>query len=136
MCGIWDWQSTIVKDLNDSRDRKHTLFCRKNAFVAIYALFQTTNEEFFLDQAYAIHLYNAHKIGYDCVHCKKYFPGGDEMYSIHLQLCKAPCDGHPRCPCLYPKSVLIYFICMCRQFMTLLTLQPFLLGKSNGLLQE
>ena len=28
MCGIWDWQSTIVKDLNDSQDPKHTLFCR------------------------------------------------------------------------------------------------------------
>ena len=39
MCGIWDWQSTIVKDLNDSQDPKHTLICRKNAFVAIYALF-------------------------------------------------------------------------------------------------
>ena len=22
MCGIWDWQSTIVKDLNDSQDPK------------------------------------------------------------------------------------------------------------------
>ena len=42
MCGIWDWQSTIVKDLNDSQDPKHTLFCRENAFVTIYALFQTT----------------------------------------------------------------------------------------------
>ena len=39
MCGIWDWQSTIVKDLNNSRDPKHTLICRENAFVAIYALF-------------------------------------------------------------------------------------------------
>ena len=28
MCGIWDWQSTIVKDLNDSQDPKHTLICR------------------------------------------------------------------------------------------------------------
>ena len=37
MCGIWDWQSTIVGDLNDSQDPKHTLFCRENAFVAIYA---------------------------------------------------------------------------------------------------
>ena len=46
MCGIWDWQSTIVKDLNDSQDPKHTLFCGKNAFVAIYALFQTTNVPF------------------------------------------------------------------------------------------
>ena len=46
MCGIWDWQSTIVKDLNDSQDHKHTLFCRDNAFVAIYALFQTTNVRF------------------------------------------------------------------------------------------
>ena len=39
MCGIWNWQSTIVKDLNNSQDPKHTLFCRENAFVAIYALF-------------------------------------------------------------------------------------------------
>ena len=39
ICGIWDWQSTIVEDLNDSQDPKHTLFCRENAFVAIYALF-------------------------------------------------------------------------------------------------
>ena len=39
MCGIWDWQSTIVKDLNDSQDPKNTLFCRENAFVAIYTLF-------------------------------------------------------------------------------------------------
>ena len=39
MCGIWDWQSTIVKDLNDSQDPKHTLFCREIVFVAIYTLF-------------------------------------------------------------------------------------------------
>ena len=32
---------TIVKDLNDSQDPKHKLYCRKKAFVAIYALFQT-----------------------------------------------------------------------------------------------
>ena len=39
MCGIWDWQSTIVNDRNDSQDPKHTLFCREIVFVAIYALF-------------------------------------------------------------------------------------------------
>ena len=39
MCGIWDWQSTIVKDLNDSQDPKHTLFSREIVFVAICALF-------------------------------------------------------------------------------------------------
>ena len=39
MCGIWDGQSTIVKDLNDSQAPKHRLFCRENAFVTIYALF-------------------------------------------------------------------------------------------------
>ena len=37
--GIWDWQSMIVKDLNNSQDPKHTLFCRKSVFVAIYTLF-------------------------------------------------------------------------------------------------
>ena len=35
-----------MKDLNDSQDPKHTLFCRKNAFVAIYALFQTKDVAF------------------------------------------------------------------------------------------
>ena len=39
MCGIWDWQSTIEKDLNDSQDPKHTLFGRENKFVAINAFF-------------------------------------------------------------------------------------------------
>ena len=56
-------------------------------------------EEFFLDHAFAMHLYNSHKVGYDCVHCSKYFPGGDEMYAVHLKLCTAPCDGHRHCPC-------------------------------------
>ena len=37
MCGIWDLQSTIVEDLNDSPDPKHTLFCCKKVFVAICA---------------------------------------------------------------------------------------------------
>ena len=46
MSGIWDRQSTIVQDLNDSQDPKNTLFCRENAFVAIYTLFQTTNVPF------------------------------------------------------------------------------------------
>ena len=39
LCRIWDWQSTVVKDLNESQDPKHTLF-------AIYARFQTTNVPF------------------------------------------------------------------------------------------
>ena len=39
MCGIWDWQSMIIKDLNDSQDPQHTLFWRENAFVAIYTPF-------------------------------------------------------------------------------------------------
>ena len=32
--------SSIAKDLIDSEDPKHTLFCRETAFLAIYALFQ------------------------------------------------------------------------------------------------
>ena len=32
--------SSIAKDLIDSEDSKHTLFCRETAFLAIYALFQ------------------------------------------------------------------------------------------------
>ena len=45
MCGIWDWQSTIVKDLNDSQDPKHKLFCREIVFVTRF--FQTRNVRFF-----------------------------------------------------------------------------------------
>ena len=47
MCGIWDCQSTIVKDLNDSQDPKHTLFCRENPFVAICALFRQQMSPFY-----------------------------------------------------------------------------------------
>ena len=38
---MWDMGLAIhvVEDLNDSQDPKHKLFCRENAFVAIYALF-------------------------------------------------------------------------------------------------
>ena len=39
MCGICDWQSTIVNGLNKNQDPKHTLFCRKKIFLAIHALF-------------------------------------------------------------------------------------------------
>ena len=31
---------TKAKDLNDSKDPKHTLICREIAFLAIYALFR------------------------------------------------------------------------------------------------
>ena len=35
---VWDL-GLAIHDLNDSQDPKHTLYCRENAFVAIYALF-------------------------------------------------------------------------------------------------
>ena len=38
--GIGELDSSIAKDLIDSEDPKHTLFCRKIAFAAIYALFR------------------------------------------------------------------------------------------------
>ena len=41
--GIGELDSSIAKDLIDSEDPKHTLFCRKNAFVAIYPLFKGEN---------------------------------------------------------------------------------------------
>ena len=37
--GIGGLDPSIAKDLIDSEDPKHTLFCRKIAFVTIYALF-------------------------------------------------------------------------------------------------
>ena len=38
--GIGGLDPSIAKDLIDSEDPKHTLFCRKIAFAAIYALFR------------------------------------------------------------------------------------------------
>ena len=38
--GIKGLDPSIAKDLIDSEDPKHTLFCRETAFVAIYALFK------------------------------------------------------------------------------------------------
>ena len=38
--GIGGLDPSIAKDLIDSEDPKHTLFCRKITFVAIYALFR------------------------------------------------------------------------------------------------
>ena len=35
-----------MKDLNDSQDPKHALFCRENALVTIYGLFSDTNVPF------------------------------------------------------------------------------------------
>ena len=43
MCRIWDWQATIVKDLNNSQDPKHKLFCRENTLSQFMHFFQTTN---------------------------------------------------------------------------------------------
>ena len=34
-------------NLNDSQDPKHTLFCRKNAFVAFYAFFRKQMSPFY-----------------------------------------------------------------------------------------
>ena len=38
--GIWGLDPSIAKDLIYSKDPKHTLFCGKIAFVAIYMLFR------------------------------------------------------------------------------------------------
>ena len=38
--GIGGLDPSIAKDLIDSEDPKHTLFCREITFVAIYALFR------------------------------------------------------------------------------------------------
>ena len=40
LAGIGELDSSIAQDLIDSEDPKHTLFCRKIAFAAIYALFR------------------------------------------------------------------------------------------------
>ena len=51
------------------------------------------------DQKYALNGYHKHLYSYDCDHCHKNFPGDSVMYTSHLNMCKAPCGGHPLCPC-------------------------------------
>ena len=49
MCGIWDWQSTIVKDLNDSQDLKTPnirCFVAKTHLSRFTRFIQTTNVRF------------------------------------------------------------------------------------------
>ena len=56
---------------------------------------------FQIDHSYAMHLYEAHKLSFDCVHCHKHYPGDDMFFSIHVKSCTFPCDGNPRCACQY-----------------------------------
>ena len=57
------------------------------------------DQEFFLDNTFAMHTYNEHQEGFDCGHCKKNLPGPDNMLEIHYNHCTFPCDGEPFCPC-------------------------------------
>ena len=56
-------------------------------------------KEFFLDQTFALHVYNEHKVGFNCDHCHAFLPGGDEMQEIHMKLCTFPCSGDSKCYC-------------------------------------
>ena len=56
-------------------------------------------KEFFLDQTFALHVYNEHKVGFNCDHCHAFLPGGDEMQEIHMKLCTFPCSGDSKCFC-------------------------------------
>ena len=57
------------------------------------------DKEFFLDQTFAMHVYNVHKVGFRCDHCHTFIPGGDELQEIHMKLCAFPCSGDPKCYC-------------------------------------
>ena len=55
--------SSIVKDLIDSEEPKHTLFCRETAFVATYALFFRGNIPILLLKfKYICQLYRTEKL--------------------------------------------------------------------------
>ena len=48
MCGIWDWQSTIVKDLNDSQDpQTYTVLSRKRICRDLRAFFRQQMSAFY-----------------------------------------------------------------------------------------
>ena len=56
-------------------------------------------KEFLLDQVFALHVYNVHKVGFNCDHCLAFIPGGDELQEIHMKLCTFPCNGDSKCYC-------------------------------------
>ena len=58
--------------------------------------------EFFMDHAYAMHLYTDHKLAFNCDHCLEFLPGCEGGFiEIHMELCTAPCNGDPNCACTW-----------------------------------
>ena len=56
------------------------------------------DKDFFLDQTFAMHVYNVHKVGFRCDHCHTFIPGGDGLQEIHMKLCTFPCSALWRKP--------------------------------------
>ena len=56
---------------------------------------------FFIDHNFAMHLYTEHLYIFNCEHCHENIPGDDGYIKIHMQMCKAPCDGDPDCLCRF-----------------------------------
>ena len=59
-------------------------------------------KEFFMDHAYAMHLYTDHKLAFNCDHCLEFLPGCEGGFiEIHMEFCTAPCKGDPNCACTW-----------------------------------
>lgn len=61
--------------------------------------------KFFLDQRFAMHAHNTHKLGFKCDHCHENIPGGLELEEIHMKICSISCTathcstGNPKYSC-------------------------------------
>ena len=56
-------------------------------------------QSFFIDHKFAMHLCTEHFYSFDCHHCHNHIPGDDGYVVIHMNMCEAPCEGDPYCPC-------------------------------------
>ena len=104
-----EWCYCKFKTSSNSEMMKHVeaahsittdfVFPKSNVRIACPEGEDFCGKEFFLDQTFALHVYNEHKVGFNCDHCLAFLPGGDEMQEIHYQLCTFPCRGDPKCFC-------------------------------------
>ena len=97
-----DFKSNTLNELHLHITMKHTFdqsYVYPNSTIEIQC--DDCDEMFVEDNNYAQHIYHKHLFSYECDHCHKHLPGDSVMYEIHLNMCQAPCDSHPLCPCKF-----------------------------------
>ena len=98
-----DWgDCTYVAYSNDDMDT-HIQIAHMNisSFVfppsseEILCPYDDCGEEFFLDQSFAMHVYDMHNRVFKCDHCHKNIRGGSdtELLAIHMKMCSISCTN-------------------------------------------